>query len=382
MNNLHSVAAAFEGFRPGVEVFTHVRAVPTCFIQFDHGVRVGGYPTERISLIHGPSGQGKTRYTLGLGYSFLQRDNPVLFIDAERTLERGFVNLELREHASSPLFFGNRPTTYEQTRLDVRKWCNTVAELRAKGKIHADACGLVIVDSIRKLVPREQWDRLLELNKQARKDEKARDRAAQLKAAMNAAWCDELIPLLEQTGCTMGIIAREMEDPEADQRSRMFGTAYKTGGGGALYYDASLDIRVERARYVTKDQGEGLRPIVYGERHRITIKKSKVSGKEDKTIVCYFHSSNGKLSPEGRDPARDVVELGLREGVIKGGKSKSGKGGGWMQWEGQKWQGEHAAVKKLSADPALLARLEKDVRASFSKTRPLEITADGEIIED
>lgn len=388
MNDLHAVAKAFDGFLPASEVFTRVLAVPTIFNQFDHGVRVGGLPTQRIALVHGPSGEGKTYFTLGLARSFLRVENPVFFVDAERTLEQGFIDLAIGDYAKSRLFMGTKPDTYEATRTAVRKWCNTVAALRKAGTIAPDACGLVIVDSIRKLVPAEQWKMMLELIKNAGKDEKALTRINQQKAAMNATWCDELIPLLEQTNCTMVIIARETDDPDAPPPRAMPGRPppprkKKVGGGQALYYDASLDIEVTRQRFVTKKGAEGERPTVYGERHRITIKKSKVSGKEDKTIVCYFHTSNGKLIPEGFDRARDLVELGMREGVIKGGKKpQSGEAAtGWMQWKGQKWQGEHAAVKKLYERPELLAELERAVRAKFRNAKPIEVTADGEVIE-
>lgn len=386
-SDLAAVAKAFTGFRPASEVLTRVRAVPTIFPQFDHGTKVGGLPTERIALLHGPSGEGKTYFTLGLVRSFVALGNPTYFVDAERTTPENFVRLALGDLASSPLFLADRPSTYEAVVQDVRKFCNRVKELRAAGKLSADACGLIIVDSIRKLVPAEQWKKILELSKE-KDDGKVRNRGAQIKAMMNAAWCDELIPLLEQTGCTMVVIARESDDPNADARAKMYGGGYITGGGKALYYDASLDIRVERAKYVTKDMGEGARPLVYGERHRITIKKSKVAGKEDKTTVCYFHTSNGKLVPEGFDRARDVLELARRFEIVKApgarGKKKSAKaaGGGWMMWGGHRWQGEHAAVKRLTEQPDVLAKLEAEVRERFTTDRPTEIDdATGEVLE-
>lgn len=389
---LAKVAAAFDGFRPASEALTVVKAVPTCFIQYDHGTKVGGHPTERISLLHGPSGEGKTYFTLGQTQSFLAVDNPVLMIDAERTTDKGFAKLAMDQLVDHPLFFYERPNTYEEVVQRVRKWCNIVRGLRDDGDIHEDSCGLIIVDSIRKMVPAEQWERILELEKAAKKGgkpEKLRDRSAQIKALMNAAWCDELVPLLEQTGCTMIIIARETDDPDAMQNSKMFGTPYKTGGGKALYYDASLDIRVERAKYITKDMGEGLRPIVYGERHRITIKKSKIGGKEDKSIVCYFHTSNGVLVAPGFDKARDVLELAKLFGIVtappaknakKGAKAKAGAGG-WLMWSGHRWQGEHAAVLKLSASPATLLKLEKEVRQKFAAVKPVEHDEDG-VVQD
>lgn len=387
---LSKIASEFDGFRPASETLTVVKAVPTCFIQYDHGTKVGGHPTERISLLHGPSGEGKTYLTLGMTQSFLVVDNPVLMIDAERTTDKGFAKLAMDELVGHPFFFYERPNTYEEVVQRVRKWCNTVLRLREEGKIHEDACGLIIVDSIRKMVPAEQWERILELEKAAKKGgkpEKLRDRSAQIKALMNAAWCDELVPLLEQTGCTMIIIARETDDPDAQQNSKMFGTPYKTGGGKALYYDASLDIRVERQKYITKDMGEGQRPIVYGERHRITIKKSKIGGKEDKSIVCYFHTSNGVLVPPGFDRARDVLELARTFGIVaappaKGAKKgekpkKAAGGGGWLMWGRHRWQGEHAAVVKLSSSPAVLDALAFEVRAKFASVKPTEHDEDG-----
>jgi RecA/RadA recombinase len=374
MCDLESVAKAFTGFRPASEVLTYVRAVPTIFPQYDHGTRVGGHPADRIALLHGPSGQGKSYFSLGLCASFLDLDFPALYVDAERTLELGFVRTVMGARAEHPLFFlPDQLSTYEEVRKLVRAWCNRVREMRAKGKLPADACGLIIVDSIRKLVPSDMWDRLNEAAK-SRDAEKARDRSAQIKAAMNAVWCDELIPLLEQTGCTMVIIARETDDPDADPRMKKYGHGYKIGGGSALYYDASLVVRVDRQRYVTKESKEGLRPTVFGERHRVTIKKSKVAGKEDKTTICFFHSSNGKLVPQGPDRARDVLELARSFGLVKGAGS--------LAWGAIKWRGEHAAVKALTAAPEQLARLEAEVRARFKAVRPLEVTEDGEVVEE
>lgn len=371
LGNLGAVAKAFGAFRPASEVLRRVRAVPTIFVQYDHATKVGGQPIERITLVHGPSGHGKTTFTLGQMRSFLALQHLVLFIDAERTTPWDWVQTMLGEHAESELFYARRPETYEKTVSEVREFCNTLREQREAGVVSPSTSALIVVDSIRKLVPEDQWKRILQMQG-ADKSGKVKDRSAQLKAAMNATWCDELVPLLEQCGAGMIIIARETEDPDADQRSRMYGTNYKVGGGKALYYDASLDVRVERARYVTKEaKDEKARPVVYGERHRITIKKSKVAGKEDKTTICYFHTSNGQLIAEGFDRARDVLELAQRFGIVQGTS--------WLKFGKHKWQGEHAAVRKLTAEPALLEELDRAVRARFTEQAPIEATDDGEV---
>jgi hypothetical protein len=40
---------------------------------------------------------------------------------------------------------------------------------------------------------------------------------------MNSAWMDEIVPLLEETKTAMVIIARETDDPDADQAAKMWG---------------------------------------------------------------------------------------------------------------------------------------------------------------
>ena len=199
-------------------------------------------------------------------------------------------------------------------------------------------------------------------------------RAAQIKAAMNAAWLDELVPMLEQTQSAFLAITRETDDPNANKFSN---EDFKVGGGKAIYYDSSLVMRVERASFVGEkyEEGSKKRPKVYGERHRITIRKTKVSGREDRQTVCYFHTSNGVLVPVGFDRARDVLELAETFGIVQ-------QKGAWLHAKGAKWNGRHQAVKKLTEDVVMLANLEVAVREKFKEARPLEITSDGEVLDD
>jgi recombination protein RecA len=377
---LAAVADRFGKFRPAKEVLTKVRAVPTRFVQFDHAVRVGGWPIERFSLVHGPSNEGKTSLVLGLADSFLEGDHFVLYLDAERTTPFPWVRSLLGERAEHPGFYAERPDTYEGTIAKVRLFLNTVANLRETGKVPPETSALVIVDSLRKLVPADMMKEILAYAKEEKKDRgkpgskkrevaitAGRDRSGQIKAKMNAAWMDEVVPLLEHAQAGMVAIGREMVDPDADARQRMFGNDYKVGGGGSVIFDASLVARVERASWVTLQKEEGERADVYGERHRITIKKTKVAGKDDKVVVCHFHTSNGVLVPEGFDRARDVLELGEKFGVVEAS-------GAWLSWNGTRLgQGRHQAVRRLTADGPALAALEAAVRERFKENAPEEV---------
>ena len=387
---LAGVAKAFSAFRPAREVLKVVRAVPTRFVQLDHATRVGGFPLDRFTVMHGPSNEGKSLCAIGLIDSFLALDHFAFYIDAERTTPITWLHELMGDRAEHPGFFANRPDSYEKTIAEVRNFLNLVATLKKAGKVPAHTSAIVVCDSLRKLVPEDQMAEILKAAKQEAEEERkskgkkgkritaGRDRSAQIKAKMNAAWMDELVPLLEHAGASFVAIAREMEDPDASAFARMYGTNYKVGGGSAIIYDSSFTMRVERASWVSEkgedEEGPGQ---VYGERHRVTIKKTKIGGKEGRTTVCHFHSSNGKLVPAGFDRARDVLDLGVQFGIVKLGS--------WSSWGQEKHQrvqgGAHRAVEKLTADPAALAELEARVRAMFEKQVPVEVDmSTGEVL--
>lgn len=371
---LAEAANRFGAFRPAREVLRRVRAVPTWFSQFDHAVGVGGLPIERFGLIHGPSAHGKSTFALGLLGSFLARGHYAAFVDAEFTTPIDWVETLLGEQVESDRFFALRPTSYEQTVDSVRDFCKHIAKLREEEKIDPDTSALIIVDSLRKLVPQNLLKKLTEGAEKHGVDGYG-GRAAQIRAAMNAAWMDELVPLLATTQTGLIVIAREAEDPDADARAKQAGTAYKVGGGKAPYYESSLVMRVERAAWVyeRKAEKDEARLPAIGERNRVTIHKTKVATKQDRVQVAYFHTSNGTFFPEGFDRPRDVLELAGKLGVVD-------VGGSWITLSGKKHQGANKALRALHDDPELLASLEREVRAAFEKKAPEEIDEDGVVM--
>jgi hypothetical protein len=392
---LGKTAKAWGAFRSAPKVLTQVKAVPTIFPGLNWATRVGGLPIERFTLVHGPSGEGKTKLTIGLLLSFLMRKHLACLIDAERTTPITWLRAAMGPYAFSDGFFAERPKTYELTIKYVRDFLNTLRKLRDAGKLPDDTSALIVVDSIRKLVPEDIFKRIMTATKAAEEaaggksgtgqgtnrgkpERVGRDRGSMIKAQMNSAWMDELIPLLEEASAGMVVIARETMDPEASQADKMWGNDFKVGGGSALYYDASLVMRVERQRLVTKsrtdeEKASGVKAVVYGERHRVTIRKSKVSGKEDAQTQWYFHDSSGVLIPVGFDRARDLIELAQKFKLIK---TKAA----WLMWNGNKWQGEHKAVQKLTANPELMNKLEMAVSEKYTTYKPLEFSSSGEIL--
>lgn len=342
-------ARSFEAWRPAREVLTEVSAVPTIFPQFDVAVRVGGLPIERITLTHGPSNHGKSLFVLGLGRSFLQAGHPFFFVDAEQTTPMKWVRELLGDQADNPLFFAERPESYEQAVDLVRAAMKSLRELRDGGTFPEATTALVAIDSLRKLTPKRLMDEVVkgaDRGKDGKGVDGAGGRAGQYRAALNAAWLDELVPLLAHARAAGVLVARETENPDAG----FFAVDYKVGGGRAVVYDSSLRIRVERASWTKGPDAQ-----VDGERIRLTILKTKVGGKDDKVVKAYFHVSNGRLSPPGFDRARDVMEMARGAKIVE-------VRGAYFAWGDQRWRGEHDALKYLRANPEALRALEDKCR--------------------
>lgn len=373
LSGLAAVALRFKAWKPAREVLTKVEAVPTIFPQFDRGTRVGGLPLARFTVVHGPSNNGKTVFTTGLGLSFLQRDHFFGLVDAENTTPIDWLEKLMGGYEDHPGFHAMRPSSYEETVDGVRSFLTQIGEAREKGEIPKETTGLVVVDSIRKLVPQNILAKILKAGAEGEKGsiDGMGGRAAQIKAALNAAWLDEVTMLLHQTNTSMIVIARETDDPNADANDKKWGNDWHITGGKALIFDSSLIIRITRQSWVKAGSGDDDKQTI-GERHKARIWKTKVGQKDDKHTDCFFHTSNGKLVPEGYDRARDVLELAKKYEVVKAPK------GAWLSWNSNRWQGENAAVRKLTEEPAKLAELEAEVRARFSPDEDIAVEGEEE----
>lgn len=350
---MEQVASSFKAWRPASEVLTRVEAVPTIFPQYDVATRVMGHPIARFCRLRGPSNEGKTSFQIGLMLSFLQRGHFAGFADAERTTPPEWLQEMMGEYVGHPAFNALPIRSYEETVDAVREYCERIADARVKGVIPEETSGVICIDSIRKLVPKNLLKELMRKGTKDKGVDGFGGRAGQIKAALNAAWVDELVPLLADTRMAMVIIARETDDPDAG----MFDEGIKVGGGKALLYDSSLDIRVSRAFITDPDE----RKLIWGERHKIEIRKTKVGRKELKVPVGYFHTSNGVESPAGFDRARDVLELACNAGIV------TQAGASYRFGEVKLGMGERKALAALREQPELLQEIEQAARNAVAE---------------
>lgn len=371
-----SIVEGFGTWKPASQVLNAVRAKKTIFIQYNRVTRVGGHPLERFGIIHGESSHGKTQFALGLGMSFLMGDDFFGLVDAEHTTPFNWTQQLMGEHADSPGFVALRPRTYEET-VDA---CDTLMKgvkagtmpRKVEGEklpplLKPDTTALIVVDSLKKLVPADIWEKMMKLTAESEKgsvDGGINGRLGQLQANFNALWLLRLTPLLAQTGTTMMAIARESENVGATQ----YQPKYKLQGGKAIIFDSSMTVRIELAGY-TRLGASKESPII-GERHRFVVRKTKVGAKEGKGAVGYFHMSNGSFTPYGFDRARDLLELAKSYKVVE-------QKGTYLTWRSCRWQGDNAGTKKLTESKQAFDMLTIDVEAKFSDRDDLPVETDN-----
>lgn len=372
---LGELAGKFKAFRPAREVLTRVRALPTIFPWVDHATRVRGWPIERVTLAHGESNHGKTILAHGLGLSFLQCDGVYGLIDAEHTTPITWLESLFGPYADASSFLAMRPKTYESAVDETKRLCEGFAELREKGRVPPHATVFLVVDSVRKLLPEDILARVKRMGAEGEKGsvDGFGGRAAQYRAALNAAWLDTLVPLMAHTKSAIMFIAREAEDPAASAMDKRFGNDFKVSGGKSLYYESSLVVRVSRASSTYVGGSAEEKGTMVGERIAVTIMKTKVSARQANRERAYFHVANGREPgvPEGFDRARDLFELGKELGIVKAA-------GAWWGGPGFRAQGEAKALEKIRAGAA--AELEMACREKSAEiATKSETLAGGEV---
>ena len=352
-------------------------AVQTCFPLVDWAMMCGGFPLGRVSTITGPTAHGKTQYVLGLAKTWLDRGLPVLYIDAEKSLEQDFTSTILGAKPDDiPNLFAPRERKYYHHAVaaahaffgNVRQWQSMCDDEYSA----ANFGGLVIVDSITKLTPESE---LADVMKDNVTSAKAKDsavalekgRTGQRRANTNQAWLDQLVGEAEYSNCAVVLIAQERAYMDEANRVR-----YKPKGGACLEYDASLVIRIKKAgkagRVTSGNQ-------TIAQQHIVEITKSKVARLEEgyKSVGSYYWSTGFGSAPMGLDTTRDIFEAAKIAGVITGS--------GWYTFGDVKYQGERF-YDAMRQDPELTTAILAEFRKIEAASRATRRGIPGEIDPD
>lgn len=274
--------------------------VSTGIMGLDTALGAGGIRKGSIVEIYGPESGGKTTLALQLCKQYQKLDNPVLYIDTERTLTRETIEgMGIKEKNFYLMHVDNLEKALGT--------CKTVAK--------SGAFSAIVIDSLAGLAPKAQIDGDIG------------DSHVGLFSRIMSDALSVLTPMLDNSGCTLIVINQLREKVGV-----MFGNPEKATGGRALKFYASVRLEVRRIESI-KSMGNTV-----GFHTRAMVTKNKIAAplKNVEFDIMFGHG----ISVEG-----DILDQAVEQGVIT-------KCSSWYLYDGNKiGQGRENTKQYLLANP-------------------------------
>jgi recombination protein RecA len=255
-----------------------VAVIPTGAISLDVALGVGGVPRGRIIELYGSESSGKTSLTLAIAASAQRHGYNVGFIDAEHALSR--------DHARAYGVDIGKLAFYQPDHgQDGLEMACTMA--------NSGAFGLVIIDSVAALTPKEELEGSME------------DMQVGAQARMMSKGMRKLAGAAQSTGTCVIFINQIRE-----KIGVMMGNPETTPGGRALKFFASVRLQVFSAAgdRITADGNKTSVPI--GQVVRVKVVKNKVAPPMRRAEFTIRYDS-------GVDVAASILEAGKEVGLLE-----------------------------------------------------------------
>lgn len=314
MSDLAKLRSAFKDAKTDLAPLVRV---PTGLLGFDY-LTCGGLPVGRIVEIYGHEASGKTALSLWFSRIFLEKDKPVAYIDAERTLNAEDLN-RVGIDANHELFVYWRPNGGEQA----LSMAIQAAESGVK---------LVVIDSVPALMPRV----ILE-------DKDVGDTTVAAIARLLSAEMARLISTMDRFDCTL-IFLNQVRN-----KIGSYGNPETTPGGNSLKFMCSLILKMQR-KEVCLSEPTGIVS-------QVKLEKSKISKPRTHTEIFIADAY-------GVDPNRNLKDTLLNLGLLV-------QKGSYFYWaepfaeahglDTKIGQGAKAFHELIEANPQLYELLYKEV---------------------
>jgi recombination protein RecA len=288
-----------------------VDVISTGALSLDRALGVGGVPRGRVVEIYGPESSGKTTLALHIIAEAQKSGGFAAIIDAEHCLDAKYAK-NLGVDIDNLLV--SQPDTGEQA-LEI-----------TEALVRSSALDVVVIDSVAALTPKaeidgEMGDSLPGL--QARLMSQA---LRKLTAAVSRS--NTCLIFINQLRMKIGV---------------MFGNPETTTGGNALKFYST--IRMEIRRITSLKDGDR----IVGNRTRVKVVKNKVAAPFQESEFDIIYGT-------GINHTGDVLDLATDISVVN-------KSGTWYSYaEDRLGQGRERVVDYLNEHPAILEKIEQDVR--------------------
>ena len=312
----------------GDEVALYDNVLSTGSIGLDRALGIGGYPMGSIVEVYGAPAVGKTTLALHAVAEAQKRGDLCVFVDVEHGLDPEYAK-NLGVNMEDVLI---AQPSYAQEALTI------VDKLARTGDV-----GLIVVDSVAALVPRE------ELEGNVDKDHVARQ------ARIMSQFLRRITGFVHKSGCLVIFVNQTRQ-----KIGVMFGNPQTTAGGTALrfYAHARLEVKaISKIKNGDEVIGNRIRTIVVKNKHAAPYKQTE------------FDLVFGK----GIDVYSEVLDAAIESNLLQ-------KSGAWFKYEGENIaQGRHNAIQFLMDDEDIFNMLKEEVSVNGTEA---QVEDSEEIIDD
>jgi recombination protein RecA len=301
-------------------------AISTGSLALDQALGVGGIPRGRVIEIYGPESSGKTTLTLSMIAQCQRQGGTCVFIDAEHALQPSYAKLIGVDIENLHV---SQPGTGEEA-LEI-----------ADQLVRSGAVDLVVIDSVAALVPRAEIEGEMG------------DAHVGLQARLMSQALRKLTGSISKSRCTVTFINQIRM-----KIGVMFGNPETTSGGNALKFYASVRLDIRKIASIKEHE------TVVGNRTKVRVVKNKMA-------PPFRAAEFDIMFDEGISRTGELIDLGLDHGVLV-------RSGTWLSYgEERLGQGRENARRTLRENPAVMAKIEREVRGKLGLVPVAGATGDG-----
>jgi recombination protein RecA len=314
--------------------------ISTGCLGLDNAIGNGGLERGLVAEFFGPAGSGKSFLSYSVIKSACDRGYKCAIVDAENSADsKLLVKIGLPE---DEVMVADGASTGEAN-LEIADMLMQTGEF-----------AVVVIDSVAALVPK------------ARTEDGYDQQTMGLHARLMSAGLQKILPVAKKTN-TLLIFINQIRN-----KIGAYGNPQITTGGESLPFYASYRIEVigspqqKSRRLSLEGTGE-----VYG--HKTTFRVVK-----NRRAAPYREAEVDLIYGLGYDTDGEILDLAVDVGLID-------KGGAWLTFGENKWQGRDKAKLALQKNPALQESLTKQVRAIISgdiSVAPIEEPEVEEVVSD
>lgn len=312
-------------------------SISTRCLALDHALGVGGVPKRRVVEIFGPEGSGKTTLALTIVAECQRQGGVAAYIDVENAIDPGYAQ-HIGVDLDSLLF--SQPDYGEQA----IKICQKL--------IQSHMVGVIVVDSVAAMVPKEELDGEIEDKQMAPLARLMSKSLRMLSSDVNKS--NVCLIFINQIREKVGMMM-----PGANRET--------TPGGRALRYYSSVRMDIRRKMGIS-EMVDGAKQMI-GNLTLVKVIKNKVA-------PPFRNAEFAIIFGKGISEAGSLLDLGCKFKLID-------KSGSWFSYNDQKiGQGWWASVKFLEENTDILADLNIKLREKLLSKSNEEVFVGGDDTDD